>query len=515
MSRIKIGWASCDISTNAPVNIPGQFHIRVSKGVLDPVTATCLVLDGGEDTAIFISGDMVCAMQYLLDDIRGLVREKNPEIPVENILMGVTHAHTGASHYNDGFEDADRGEDQVPLDGISIVSGTTYRKYIAGLISDAVCRAYETRSEGGVAWGYGYAVVAHSRRTVYFDDLSERPGAVKNSTHGVNGHASMYGDTNDPMFSHYEAGADHFLNVMYTFDAEDKLTGAVVNVPCPSQCSEMEEYLSADYWHHTRLAIREKFGDIFILPQCAAAGDLAPRLLHYRKAQARRFRLKYGVDKPVVNNMLTADDPKGPVAICERRDIAERIAAGFEEVYAWAKKDIRSEVPVLHKVETVELPRRMIRDNEYADAKVELEKLAKLTWKTDGTPEERLYENSMLKASRDRLLGIIARYEIQDTKPTIPMEMHTIRVGDIAFASNRFELYMDYQHRIQARSPFEQTFIVQLAAQPGLGGGSYLCTERGAEGRGYSASMFCNQVDYTGGQILVEATLKSLGELAE
>ena len=63
------------------------------------------------------------------------------------------------------------------------------------------------------------------------------------------------------------------------------------------------------------------------------------------------------------------------------------------------------------------------------------------------------------------------------------MELHVIRIGDMAFASNRFELYMDFMHRIQARSPFVQTFVVQFAAVPGPDGGTYLATERGAWGR--------------------------------
>ena len=74
---------------------------------------------------------------------------------------------------------------------------------------------------------------------------------------------------------------------------------------------------------------------------------------------------------------------------------------------------------------------------------------------------------------------------------------------------------MDYQHRIQARSPFTQTFIVQLAGQPGVEGGSYLCTERGAWGKGYSASMYCNVVSPQGGQELVEETVAELKRLHE
>ena len=64
----------------------------------------------------------------------------------------------------------------------------------------AVREAWEKRAPGSYAYGYGYAVVAHSRRVCYFDDVSKRPGAVVNSTHGVNGHAVMYGDTNDENF---------------------------------------------------------------------------------------------------------------------------------------------------------------------------------------------------------------------------------------------------------------------------------------------------------------------------
>ena len=51
MSNIKIGWASRDISTDKPINLPGQFHMRPSKGVLDPVTTTALVVDDGNDSA--------------------------------------------------------------------------------------------------------------------------------------------------------------------------------------------------------------------------------------------------------------------------------------------------------------------------------------------------------------------------------------------------------------------------------------------------------------------------------
>ena len=47
----------------------------------------------------------------------------------------------------------------------------------------------------------------------------------------------------------------------------------------------------------------------------------------------------------------------------------------------------------------------------------------------------------------------------------------------------------------------------------GDGGGSYLATRRGAEGKGYSATQYCNLVSPEGGQELVVETLKDLNEL--
>ena len=100
-------------------------------------------------------------------------------------------------------------------------------------------------------------------------------------------------------------------------------------------------------------------------------------------------------------------------------------------------------------------------------------------------------------------------YEIQEKEPGITTDIHVVRIGDMAFATNRFELFLDYQHRIQARSPFEQTFIVQLVTDP-YGVGSYLATEKGVRNKGYSATPYCNQVSPKGGQELVEETLKML-----
>ena len=48
--------------------------------------------------------------------------------------------------------------------------------------------------------------------------------------------------------------------------------------------------------------------------------------------------------------------------------------------------------------------------------------------------------------------AVISRYEIQDQEPTVGFDMNVVRLGDIAVASNPFELYLYYGQNIKARS---------------------------------------------------------------
>lgn len=97
-------------------------------------------------------------------------------------------------------------------------------------------------------------------------------------------------------------------------------------------------------------------------------------------------------------------------------------------------------------------------------------------------------------------------YETDDPTRT---EVHIIRLGDVAIASNPFELYLDYGVRIQSRSPAVLTLIVQLSAMK-LG---YLPTEQAVRGGGYSADQFV--VGPEGGKVLVDRTVAAFAEMWE
>ena len=87
-----------------------------------------------------------------------------------------------------------------------VMTAKEYMDFHKSRIADAVIEAWKNRKPGGISFGLGTAVVGHNRRATYFaEDSSRSAGAV------VNGFTKMYGNTNDPKFSHIEGYEDHYV----------------------------------------------------------------------------------------------------------------------------------------------------------------------------------------------------------------------------------------------------------------------------------------------------------------
>ncbi len=105
---------------------------------------------------------------------------------------------------------------------------------------------------------------------------------------------------------------------------------------------------------------------------------------------------------------------------------------------------------------------------------------------------------------------VVKRYERQKAggADSFAMELHAIRLGDVAIATNVFELYTEFGIQIKARSRAFQTFVIQLA-----GPGSYVPTGRAVRGGGYSAIAESNLVGPEGGQVLADRTVELINSL--
>ena len=460
-TELMVGTAVIDITPKEPVALSGQFHLRIANTVETPLTANVIALESRQDglssdMAIMVSCDLLYIPSEVLELVRKAVRERLSDLDTRKLFLNGTHTHTAPVLLLDKYP--------IPREGVIQVE--QYRSFLAERVTDAIVQAWNSRSAGSVTWGLSHAVVAYNRRAVYAD-----------------GSARMYGKTDVAAFRNIEGYEDHDVNTLFFWNYSGKLVGAVVNVSCPSQEVESRSTVNADFWHPVREALRKRFGEqLCVLGWTGASGDQSPHLM-YREAADERMRKLRG---------LTRLD-----------EIARRIVRAVNDAYETVKNDRHADVPLIHKVETIYLPMRLVIDSEYAEAKAAVEKAAaqiKQNPKAAAREYRRMkwYEMTVERFDRQRV----------DPKPTHEMELHVLRIGDVAIATNSFELFADYGIRMKARSRAVQTFIVQLA-----GPGTYLPTEKAIRGGHYSAVVHSSLVGPEGGNVLVDRTVSIIDSL--
>ena len=243
-------------------------------------------------------------------------------------------------------------------------------------------------------------------------------------------------------FSHYEGKDDHRVQLLFFWDKKQKLKGIVINVACTAQTTGGKN-------------------DPFI------SAD-------YWHEVRTDLKNKYGEDLYVLPQVSSAGDitpfsydftykraeqvmldRKG---ISIRQEMSDRIVRAVEEVMPFAKYDIKDHPVFKHTVKHIELP--------------------------SNRPD-----STFSGIGCDRIT-----------------EIHVIRLGDVAIATNPFELYLDYGILIKKRSEAILSFLVQLSC----GHCGYLPTPRAVKSGGYSAAE--TRFGPEAGYMLVDETVEILDD---
>jgi hypothetical protein len=452
-AELWIGAATTNITPDQPIALDGHRGLRISNKVESPVTATALALESREkgkvlDQAIMVSCDLVAVRDGILEKIRDRVKSQLPDFNINKLFLNATHTHNAPVTLE--------GRYTLPPQGN--MKPAQYVEFLTAKVGAAIVASWKNRRVGKVGWGQGQAVVAQNRRALYAD-----------------GTAKMYGATNTKEFRGIEGYEDHNLDVLFFWDQQDQLIATAINVPCPSQEAEGGLAIHADFWHPVRESLRQRHGkDLCVLGWAGAGGDQTSRP-QYGKAADERMRKLRGLTR--------------------LEEVARRIVNAWEETYEVVRKDSRSDTVLRHCVQEIELPHRQVTEAEVAEAREGAAKYAK-------TPAQR-WNYRWYQA-------VVERYEAQKagTEGPFKMELHVLRLGDVAIATNCFELFTDYGVQMKARSPAVQTFVIQLVCS-----GGYLPTERAVRGGGYGAVIQSSRVGPEGGQSLVDQTVRAIEEL--
>lgn len=468
--RLYCGWGRRDITPPKPTPLQGQFNLRIPTHTNDPLYATAFaVCSEGEKPIVWCSVDIVEILVEATEEIAAEISKLVPGFTRERLIISTIHTHTGPHLFSDAMEFM-WGDAFNLVTPEGCMTPEEYRiKYFVPLVAAACAEALNTLAPSGVASELGHAVLGHPRRVTYRD-----------------GSSVMYGNTNDYGFDCLEGCNDNGVELLYVFDGQDQLNGAVVNFHCPAQVLEMNEYFSADFVGYFRMQLEKQLGrELPILAIIGNAGNIAPRDL------VRRNR-----GEPDMHEIPGA------------AELGRRLCVCFCEHIEHAQNHIIHEAEFGHKFDTLQLPMRTVTTSEYSDAKKAYDEILK---KVGGTVEALQNADAATKMDSSWHAGIIKRYERQQKCTIYDTPVHALRIGDCAFITNPFELYIEYSLRMRARSKAEHTFTAELTDDCA----AYLPTPNAVASKSYSAMVSNCMVTCEAGELLTEISIRMINSMWE
>ena len=489
---LKFGWSETDITPKEKISLAGEFFERVTDEVETPITVTALAIESEGEHVIICSCDVAVISESLTKAARSKIKSK--DINKDNVIITCVHIHNSYT-YTRGCQFNVEPTDDVSVIKRNMPKGCEYIleessedcmdadtafEFLSEAIAKTVDKAWESRDEGGYATGFGRAAIGMQRRVCYND-----------------GTAKMWGDVDTATFTELEAGNDSGIELLFVYDKDGKMTGIMANVACPAQVMEQRSVISSDYFGKVKILLREKYGkDIMLLPICAAAGDQCPRdLIRWIEPET-----------PIKDPNVIRISPKKRKADPSMFDIKGTWKIGrriFNEI-EMAMEDIDTvitESEFKHSARQLALPLRRVTPSEKAEAEQSIRDFFKGKTVVNYMDSAELYVHT----------GTLERYKLQELYNTYNVEIHAVRLGEMAIVTNPFELFLDYGNQIRARSAATQTVIAQLTN----GSGGYLPTEKAERAGHYSAYVSSGYVDHTAGDLLVSATLDMINALFE
>jgi len=475
--ELLVGWGEADTTPDSSsIELSGQYYQRTARGIHSCLKAVALVMQQGRERVVMVSLDGVGVPECFCKRVEEKLAQAIPDLAGARLMLNATHTHSAPS-LSRTFNWWAPNPEALTCD--------MYQDIVEEKIVEAVGAAWTARQAAGLTSILEYARIGHCRRTAYAD-----------------GSAEMYGFTDREDFVRMEGGEDSGVELLFFFDCDRRPMGAIVNVACPSQVMEAQYMVSSDFMGALREKLKAEFGDHFCtLCQVSAAGDQSPRDLSRNYKSEPDFWHEDGVEV-VSDRLLTAVKrafPRAVDSICYEPVLAQSVtglALPIRKVTAEEAETAGQEVARLEKIQ------------DSADAYKEFCETVLQNEKIPGRPGPYDDKNMHFVLIRNAE-AVVKRYKTQSDSPDFEMRLHVVRVGDVVFASNPFELFLEFGQRMKARSSAAQTFVVQLAN--GIGG--YLPTRYAEELGGYGALVINGIVGSEGGTQLVDETLAAIEAL--
>lgn len=416
---LRIGAAAVDITPELGVLLDGTISKNgPATKVHDPLHARCVAVDDGRSRVALAIIDNTMIAREILDDARGQIHAVTG-IPPTHILLAATHTHSTPRAVNIGQGEANE----------------KYHRFMAKQISVGVQTAIKNLRPAELGWGsYDEPRFVFNRR--WFVDTKLTP-------------PNPFGEKGDRVWMNPPRGA--LINPAGPVDSEVYILGARLRDGAPI-------FLLGNYGLHYVGGTRrgEISADYF-----AVFSEHVKKLLARPRQTPEFVGLMSNGTSGDVNAINFRGERQRFPAYVRMQQIGTGIATNAVAVYQGLSFRREAEIKVAFR--ELSLGVRKPDAKRLAWAR---ETLAKAK-PTKRPPRNVIYANEAVGLSKypDRVKIIL----------------QAIRIGDLAIAAIPNEVFAETGLMIKARSPFKNTFVIELAN----GYSGYLPTPKQHEWGGY------------------------------
>ncbi|MEQ9442941.1 MAG: hypothetical protein RIG62_28135 [Cyclobacteriaceae bacterium] len=428
--------------------IVGNWDSPPATYIHDQLHAKTLILDDGETRLAFVLVDNVGIKREVFDEAKRLVHEETG-LSEDHMLMAATHTHSAISAEGKGL--SRRGwQGENPLDD--------YQSFLARRIADGVRVAMGNLEPAKIAWGAG-DVPQH---------VFNRRWLMKNpvmSPLGVMDKAKMNPGVENPELLEPAGPTDPEVSFIALQAADGRPIAVLGNYSLHYVGGVPEGHISADYF--------------------AVFGDRMQELL--------------GADRqepPFVG--ILSNGTSGDVNNINFRGPAEK-KAPYEKMNIVAH-DVADEV--LRVYQTLEFQDWALLGAAQSNLMLKVrraspEVMANMEKVRAQTESDEPLFHPLEKTYAQRIAQLEAEWPDE-----IEIILQTFRIGDLGIAAIPFETFTETGLEIKEKSPFKQSFTIELAN----GSYGYLPTPEQHQLGGYETWLGTNRVE-------IEASTKIVAEL--
>ncbi len=451
-SRVfRAGAATSNITPPLGVPLVGSVDVASAAHVHDELHARCLALDDGAQRLVFVVVDNLSVNREVFDEARRRVHAATGVSP-EHMMMSATHTHSAANA---------RGVN--PL--LHAAELDPYQAFLAQRIADGVRRALNQLEPARIAWGAGRLPQHVFNRRWLLKD-----GATVVNPFGGQDRAIMNPGRRPDL------------------DRPAGPTNPEVYVLSVQSTAGRPIAVLANYWLHYVGGVP---GDHVSADYFGAFCDRLQELLGADRQDPPFVGLLANGPCGDVNNtnLLAPPGPREP-PYARIRAVADDLAQEVVRVYS--RLEYRDWVGLAAAQTELELGVRRPSPAEVGRARAVLARPATVS------PIHRR-EVTYARRTIDAL----------QWPATVRIILQAFRLGELAVAAIPFEVFTETGLEIKARSPFRETFTIELAN----GGYAYLPTPEQHALGGYETWLGTNRVEQEATRKIVPQVLGLLAQL--